>query len=244
MKKSIVSVTTILALALMMSLSACEKEGPAGPAGPKGEQGTAGSKGPAGPKGLTGSKGATGQKGATGAKGPKGDKGATGPKGAKGDPGNANVYSTGWETIPALAWKNIDGVGGTRLDAPGDIDTYAAPSWHGLTDNQAAHAAILVYVDDGKGVRLCPYQQEVTRGGETGDLEFRFAFNADPGFAKWLNAVIALKGGSWNDPYIKDNYFPKLKWRLVIIPPASATALNGIKLNNYQAVTRALNVQP
>lgn len=68
-------------------------QGPAGPAGPKGDAGPAGERGdmgPAGPKGDAGSQGAAGAAGAkgdAGPAGPKGDTGAAGPAGATGATG-------------------------------------------------------------------------------------------------------------------------------------------------------------
>lgn len=64
------------------------EQGPAGPAGPAGPKGEAGDQGPAGPKGEMGPAGPAGPKGDTGPAGPAGPKGDMGPVGPKGDPGD------------------------------------------------------------------------------------------------------------------------------------------------------------
>lgn len=220
----------LLATAMTMSFSACEKEGPAGPTGPQGEQGVAG------PKGDKGDQGATGPKGNTG------DKGATGPKGAKGDPGNANVISSGWMNLDG--WKNLPGAGYQDFTAPGDIDQIAMNGWWPLTNNEVSDAAILVYVSIAEQVRLCPFDFKL----ENSTLQFRFTYGANTAYAKWLDPVVALRNGPWPGSaiWMEEVYLPKTKWRVVVIPPTAAAtaALNGIDLNNYSAVTQALKVQP
>jgi hypothetical protein len=68
-------------------------QGPAGPAGPKGDTGPRGPKGDTGARGPKGDTGPQGLKGDTGMQGPKGDigpqglKGDTGSQGLQGDPG-------------------------------------------------------------------------------------------------------------------------------------------------------------
>ena len=66
-------------------------KGDAGPAGPKGETGAAGPAGPAGPKGDAG------PAGATGATGPQGPQGLTGPQGPVGPQGAAGL--TGYQMV-------------------------------------------------------------------------------------------------------------------------------------------------
>ncbi|WP_309890029.1 hypothetical protein [Archangium sp.] len=177
--------------------------------------------GTVGPKGDTGAQGATGPQGVPG---PKGDPGPTGPQGVpgpQGPAGSANVSSSGWLNIPAARWEPIAGAGSGDFTAPGDLDRLAVNSWQGLSGSQPAAAAILVYVDDGKGARLVPFSRTVSGGGRTGEVEFRFIFDTNPSFAQWLHPIVALKSGTWDrDVYIKNTYLPSLKWRVVVIPPA------------------------
>ena len=65
-----------------------------------------------------------------------------------------------------------------------------------ISGSQPAAAAILVYVDDGKGARLMPFSRTVSGGGKTGELEFRFIFDTNPSFAQWLDPIVALKSGT------------------------------------------------
>lgn len=82
---------------MVVLLSQCVKEGPAGPQGPAGQ---------------SGSQGPQGSAGQTGAQGPAGPQGSTGPQGAagpQGPAGAANVIYSGWTTITFQSAVNYYG---------------------------------------------------------------------------------------------------------------------------------------
>jgi hypothetical protein len=129
------------------------------------------------------------------------------------------VISSGWQTIPAASWQDITGAGSQDYVAPGDLDWQAVNSWYGLNGTDPGTAAILVYVDDGRGARLLPYTRIINGPTGTANVEFRFVFDTDPNFAQWLDPVVALKSGTWDTNYMANTYLPSLKWRVVVIPP-------------------------
>lgn len=171
--------TSILALSILFTLSACEKEGPAGPAGPLGEQGAAG------PKGATGASGPKGDKGATGPKGATGAKGATGPKGAKGDPGTANVIYSDWRQVIQSGWF------------PNNNNFYFNWSASKLTSGIIEYGQILVYMKPAisSPIRQLPYSGfDITANA--------FTFDASAGLIR-----IFIFQPDGNKPNISSNYY-------------------------------------
>jgi len=173
--------------------------------------------------------------------GPEGPAGQKGDKGDKGDDGNANVRSTGWVTITADKWRSISSSGSTDLTAPGDLARFAVGSWAPLNGNES-EGGVFVYVEDGRGSRLCPFQRTVTGAGKTGVLEFRVVYSSNQDFAQWLSPVVALKSGEWDNNYITNNYLPSLKWKAVIIAPQAMASVNHINFINYKQAQKALQL--
>lgn len=226
-----------LVLSLTLIAASCKK-GDLGPQGPQGEQGEKGDRGDTGARGATGANGATGPRGATGPQGPAGPRGAQGPQGAD---GNANVRTTGWVNLPASQWSVSSGAGARDFTAPGDISRYAVNSWISFSPREL-NGAILVYVDDGRGARMCSFQRTVAGGGQSGVLEFRFVHGADPDFALWLSPIVALRVGNWNANYMLNTYLPSLRWKVVFIPPVATALLQNADVNDYESVRRVLQL--
>lgn len=249
--------------------------GPKGPKGDKGEKGSTGPKGSKGERGEAGQDGADASRIWTGADAPAATMGKAGdyyldtdgfilygpktanvwgsgialrgPKGDKGTVANANVTSSGWFTIPEAGWT--DTVRG-QMDifaAPDDLSVAIAYPAPFKIDAADAGGLILVYVDNGKGIRLTPFrtriQSVVTEGNDVlghydGAVEFRFVMKALSEGQYAIVPVVSLKQGDWDwilpeipgfpypfftEYYIQKDYLPALKWKVVVIP-ANASA--------------------
>jgi hypothetical protein len=242
--------------------------GATGSQGPKGDQGDTGAMGSQGPKGDNGNPGQDGKDGSqilsgTSAPassvgnvgdyywsasdfslyGPKTDAGwgtAIQLRGPKGDPGNANVISSGWFTIPADKWTDDQGHGTAVFSEPGDLDLAVALNAPYTIQQADADGAILLYVNNGHGIRLTSFRVAVNSSGTIGPLgylyngtvEFRFVIE-QPLLATdtnlYLYPIVALKDGTWDwgtgksdQEYIQNTYLPFISWKVVIIPTSVA----------------------
>ncbi|HYH55046.1 MAG TPA: hypothetical protein VD772_00455, partial [Anseongella sp.] len=207
---------------LFFTLSACEKEGPAGPAGSQGEQGLKGDKGDPGATGPRGETGATGPRGATGATGPRGE---TGPQGPKGDPGTANVKYSDWF---APTWDQDDEPDFKLLRV----------TERELTMDFKAKGVVLVYyryapTSSTMYDRLLPYSAYLADG----TLDRRYET-----YVYGNGIYISVR--SFNGPLTDAEAGPsKTLFRYVLIPGSvdlSALERRGVDLNNYEEVTAAL----
>lgn len=158
------------------------------------------------------------------------------------------MYSTGWEVIEAGDWRFGVGVGSVLFGAHGDADCcffneFVTFGGLGITDSDHAeeNAAVLTYVGftNNEGVvhsaYLIPIKRSVSGGGGSGGIEFRMAYNSGGG-ARWIIIAAALTGGSWNEDFIRDEYLPGLRFRVVVIPPEIAGKASGFDYSDYEAV--------
>jgi len=96
--------------------------GPQGPAGAQGSQGPQGATGPQGPAGSAGPQGATGPQGPQGDTGPQGPAGATGAQGPQGPTGATGPQGPQGPTGPLTVDVTIEDVAGTAYTAAaGDL---------------------------------------------------------------------------------------------------------------------------
>jgi len=93
--KKINTVFIFLLLINILMISACKKEGPAGPAGATGPTGATGPAGPTGPSGPTG---------------PQGPQGPQGPLGPQGPVGTANVIYSRWTNGSTWTFDGASGL--------------------------------------------------------------------------------------------------------------------------------------
>lgn len=93
-------------------------------------------------------------------------------------------------------------------------------NWFGLTKAEK-EGVILLYVDDGHGIRLCPYKTPITTTYAIGEIEYRFVVGGNSGNEGSVSTVVALKSGSWIWLNIRSTFLPSIKWNLVLIPPGS-----------------------
>jgi hypothetical protein len=239
--------------------------GATGAQGPKGDTGATGAQGPKGDTGAAGQNGKDGSQILTGTSAPLSSVGTVGdyywntssfslygPKtstgwgtgislrGPKGDPGNANVLTSGWFTISADKWTADQTHGTAQFSEPSDLDLAVAlnaPYQIGPAD---ADGAILLYVNNGHGIRLTSFQTTVNSSGTIGPLgylyngvlEFRFVIE-QPLLATdtnlYLYPIVALESGTWDwgtgesdQKYIQQTYLPSIEWKVVVIPTSSA----------------------
>ncbi|HTN36038.1 MAG TPA: hypothetical protein VL053_03130 [Arachidicoccus sp.] len=174
--------------------------------------------------------------------GPKGD------KGDKGDPGNANVLSTGWQTIPASKWSGGSGAGATELSQPGDLGSYYGYSI-GISETESQSGAILVYAKLPTSPNSArPMPIKFTYGPTSaykGIVELRFAYGTTPGFAHWILIGAALTSGSWNTitkPIIND-YLAKIQFCVVHIPSSSIAQVPASTFSDYNKVKSAFHLK-
>lgn len=185
------------------------------------------------------------KKGDTGPVGPEGPQGEKGNAGEKGDAGNANVISTGWLTLTSDKWRKSGGAGSAIYTEPGDIGTpWATSGFYNLNSQRddPGKSVILVYVDDGRGAKLLNTNKWVTGGGKSGTVELRFLFDTNLAYALWLEVMVVLKTGTWDDNYVQNTFLPSLKWRVVVIPPSAATATKKLDFTDFETTKKALSL--
>lgn len=231
------------------------RDGEQGPAGKDGEQGPAGrdgQQGPAGRDGQQGPAGQDGQQGPVGPQGPQGDPGIQGPQGdvgPQGDPGiqgpagNAGVTSTEWTSFPAANWVDHFGSGSTHYREPGDlIGTLVKESAFSFV-NPSADKMILVYVDNGRGIRLAPFNTSIRHADWPPDAiaaSVRFVIHD----TNKVSVVVAPKTPWPNGPDDKaKSEVAKIKFKLVVIPTTVAQAMKQIDLNDFGAVTKLFDLK-
>lgn len=227
-------------------------QGAAGPAGPQGSKGDKGDNGDDGSQILSGTSAPASAIGKLGdyywdasafsLYGPKTSTGwGTGIslRGPKGDPGNANVISTGWFSIPAAKWTDAQGHGTAVFSEPGDLDWAVALNAPYIIKPADADGAILLYVNNGRGIRLTSFRVTVNSSGTIGPLgylykgtlEFRFVIE-QPLLATdknlYLYPIVALKDGNWDwgtghseQKYMQQTYLPSIEWKVVLIPTST-----------------------
>lgn len=195
---------------------------------------------------LFGPKAASGWAAGVMLKGSKGDKGDKGEKGDPGKDGNANVITMGWTIVTTPYWKNIRGYtsDGIRwylaFDRPGDKGLRVVEDLFIANTNRLT-GAILVYGDNGTGSRMLPFEDRLNARGHTATLEHRFVFTSNR-----VYIVVALRDGTWDVDYVMNTYLPSIRWKVVLIPEGIAKSNSGglsqLNLNNYEAVSRYLNL--
>lgn len=202
------------ALALVFSLSACEKEGPPGPGGAAGEQG---------PRGETGAVGPKGDKGATGSKGPKGD---PGPQGPKGDKGTANVIYSGWITVPNSGWEEIN-----SSFPPYDLLYYtysiSAPK---LTAAIRDHGQVLMYTATPNSPKIYPLPYTYTPYFQ------HYSFTADAGTIDLFYDDV--------DNFNFFNAPTNRRFRYILIPGGinASAVLKNADIKDFHAVAASLGI--
>lgn len=206
-------------LTVAFCLAGCSKEGPQGPEGPAGANGSTGPQGPAG------SNGSTGPAGPTGATGPAG---ATGPQGPA---GTANVIYSDWIRPTAATWY---------LNTARRKGMYITESR--LDRGASDRAAVLIYYRASPTTTF-PFPYLDYRSD--GSLQIAYNYNIQGGT---LNIDIRSYGRDiesweylWAPPGFTTNY---AAFRYVIVPggvPTSARAASGSSLTfnlNGKSYTR------
>lgn len=189
-----------------------------------------------------------GLKGDKGEQGDRGPAGQVGPQGPKGDPGNMGVTSTAWISLPADRWNEfLIGEGTTRFKEPGDLPGTMVASRAFSIAAANRNGVILVYVDDGRGIRLPPFDTPIDLGltdPRTASVRFVVHTNQD-----FVSVVVSPKTTTWPTGRIglaKDQA-AKIKFKLVVIPAAiaqaKADAMKKIDLNNLSAVTQLFDLK-
>lgn len=160
--------------------------------------------------------GCEGPEGPAGLAGPQGEAGLAGPQGETGPPGATNINSITFALTEAGFTNSGSTEGFTR----------AMPT---ITSAVVSGGVVLAYTDLGSGGSAwtaLPFS--ITTGGLTATLTF--------GYAVGSFSVIIVKN---TNASLASVYAGQLV-RVVIIPPASASALSRIKTEDYEAVRGAL----
>lgn len=176
--------------------------------------------------------------------GPQGIEGKDGQDGQDGKDGNINVVSSGWVTFDASRWTEQWSSGSAVFSAPGDVKTFFASGFDAnYTYN--TNGVVLLYVDDGHGVKLVPFKTDRSLGAGRA-VEFRMVFNlTNPVYNSNVFPVVALTSGTWGDQAMKNDYLSKIKWKLIVIPEviAKAQAMKQVDLNDLNAVNKLFDLK-
>lgn len=179
-----------------------------------------------------------------GDQGPVGPQGIEGKDGKDGKDGNINVVSSGWVTFEISKWTESWASGTTVLSAPEDIRTFFATGFD-ANSTYNTDGVVLLYVDDGNGVKLAPFKTDRSLG--TGRaVEFRMVFNlTSSGVRSDVYPVVALTKGTWNPTDMIKDYLSKVKWKLIVIPEvvAKAQTMKQVDLNDLNAVNKLFDLK-